>query len=81
MRFLELLDGYILSFREKLIKPDPAIYQLLFDRFGLIPEECVFMDDTQANVDMAIQCGMHAFLFRGRESAVKELQKLGVNTR
>ncbi|MCR5790226.1 MAG: HAD family phosphatase [Lachnospiraceae bacterium] len=81
MRFLDLLDGYILSYREKLIKPDPAIYRLLLSRYHLNASECIFMDDTQANVDMAIQCGMEAFLFKGRDSAVRELVRRGVDTR
>lgn len=40
--FLPLMDGGILSYQEKLIKPDPAIYQLLLRRYGLKAEECVF---------------------------------------
>ncbi|MBQ8970757.1 MAG: HAD family phosphatase [Lachnospiraceae bacterium] len=80
MDFLELMDGYILSYREKLIKPDPAIYKLLCDRYSLLPSECVFMDDTQANVDAAIRFGMHAFVYKSRDLAVKELLRLGVNS-
>ncbi|MBQ7562461.1 MAG: HAD family phosphatase [Lachnospiraceae bacterium] len=80
MDFLELMDGSILSYREKLIKPDQAIFRLLCDRFSLVPAECVFMDDTKANTDAAVRFGMHAFVFRSRESAVEELKRLGVKT-
>ena len=45
--FLEYVDGGILSYRDGVIKPDPAIYRLLISRYDLKPEECVFLDDTQ----------------------------------
>ena len=80
MKFLDLMDGCIISFQEKLIKPDPAIYQLLLSRYGLVAEETVFMDDTEANVNGALSCGMHAFVFKSRDQAVKELTSLGVIT-
>ncbi len=80
MRFLDLMDGYVISFMEKLIKPYPEIYRLLLDRYSLIPEECVFMDDTEANVAGALAVGMNSFVFKTKDQAVKELVKLGVDT-
>ena len=74
------MDGGILSYQEKLIKPDPAIYQLLLNRYGLKAQECVFLDDTERNVDAAIQQGMAGIVFRSREQAVEELKGLGVST-
>ena len=78
--FLPFMDGGILSYQEKLIKPDPAIYQLLLNRYGLKAQECVFLDDTERNVDAAIQQGMAGIVFRSREQAVEELKGLGVST-
>ena len=40
----------VVSGDEKLVKPDPAIYRLALDRFGLEAEEAVFVDDNAANV-------------------------------
>ncbi len=80
MRFLELMDGYVISYREKLIKPDHAIYRLLLDRYSLDPGECVFMDDSEANVKAAKECGLNAFVFRSKAQAVKELVSMGVET-
>ena len=77
--FLPLMDGGILSYQEKLIKPDPAIYQLLLARYGLKADECVFLDDTERNVVEAVRQGMAGILFRGREQAEEELKKLGVD--
>lgn len=76
--FLPYVDGGILSFREKLIKPMPEIYSLLLDRYHLKPEECVFMDDTLINVEAARRAGIHAFRFENQEQAKAELAKLGV---
>lgn len=77
--FLPHMDGGILSYREKVIKPMPEIYQLLIDRYYLIPEECVFLDDTQKNLTGAEVFGFHTILFRNQEQAREELRKLGVD--
>lgn len=76
--FLPYVDGGILSFRDKLIKPMPEIYHLILSRYHLKAEECVFLDDTQANVDGARRVGMHSFRFVDRRQAEEELKKLGV---
>lgn len=77
--FIPYMDGGILSYREKLIKPDAAIYRLLLSRYSLKAEECVFLDDVQANVEGAVAVGMQAVCFRTREQAEEELRKLGVD--
>ncbi len=66
------------SYQEKIIKPMQEIYQLLIDRYGLVPEECVFLDDTQKNLDGAEKFGIHTILFRNQAQAVEELRRLGV---
>ena len=76
--FLPYVDGGILSFQDKLIKPMPEIYSLLLDRYRLKAEECVFMDDTQENVEGARRAGIHAFRFENQKQAKAELEKLGV---
>lgn len=76
--FLPLMDGGILSYQEKLIKPDPAIYQLLLSRYGLKAGECVFLDDTLKNVEEARRQGMAGIVFHSREQATEELRALGV---
>ena len=78
LEFLEYVDGGILSYQDGVIKPDPAIYRLLLDRYGLKPEECVFLDDIQKNLDAAKAFGIHTILFRSMEQAREELRALGV---
>ncbi len=53
----------VVSGREKLLKPDPAIYYLALDRFGLSPGDALFIDDRAINVEGALAVGMHAHLF------------------
>ena len=77
--FIPYMDGGILSYQEKIIKPMPEIYQLLIDRYSLVPEECVFMDDTPANLTGAEKFGIHTIHFQDREQAIEELRKLGVD--
>lgn len=77
--FIPYMDGGILSYQEKVIKPMPEIYQLLIDRYHLIPEECVFMDDTVANLTGAEKFGIHTIHFLSQAQAIEELRKLGVD--
>ncbi len=76
--FLPYMDGGILSYQENVIKPEPEIYQLLIDRYELIPDQCVFMDDKPENCEGARKAGMHAIIFTTKEEAEKELFKIGV---
>lgn len=78
LAFLPYTDGGILSYQDKVIKPDPQIYQLLVERYGLVPEECVFIDDLQTNVDAAKACGYKGIVFVTKEQVEEEFYKLGV---
>lgn len=76
--FLDLMDGYILSYREHVIKPDPAAFRLLLERYRIEPEKAVFIDDTLKNIEAAERLGIHGIHFRSLEQAKEELEKLGV---
>lgn len=76
LSFIPYTDGGILSYKEKLIKPDPAIYRRLTDRYGLNPEECIFLDDLAENVEAARRCGWQGIVFTTKEAADKALEEL-----
>lgn len=78
LAFIPYTDGGILSYREKVIKPDRAIYELLLSRYGLKAQECVFLDDTLKNVEAARACGFYGIRFQSREQAEEELRGLGI---
>jgi 2-haloacid dehalogenase len=57
--FLTLFRNVVVSGDEGLIKPDAAIFRLFLDRFALDAGDCVFMDDSGANVAAAASLGFH----------------------
>ena len=61
--FFDRFRDIVVSGAEKMMKPDPAIYYLALDRFGLRPDQALFVDDRVINVEGALAVGMHAHLF------------------
>src|SRR5690554_6312977 len=55
--FFNYLDGIVVSGEEKLIKPNPKIYNVLLNRFGLVAEESLFIDDNAENIETANEIG------------------------
>lgn len=78
LNFLEEVDGAIFSYQVKQIKPNPEIFQSLFEKYSLQAEECVFLDDLPANIEGAKAVGMQGIVFTDLEEALVELEKLGV---
>lgn len=73
---LQQIDQYVVSGEVKMVKPNPAIFHLLLDRFGLEPETCIFIDDNAQNVAAARQLGMCGIVFEG---AAKLRQQLSMS--
>lgn len=74
--FLEEIDGGILSFQVKMIKPAPEIYQLLCNTYHLEAGECVFIDDLPRNVEAARKEGMKGLVFESLDQAKRELERI-----
>jgi 2-haloacid dehalogenase len=68
----------VVSGEVKLLKPDPAIYYLALDQFGLRPREALFVDDRLINVEAAQAIGMHAHLFTTAEDLRARLEAEGL---
>ncbi len=51
--FLQSFDGVVVSAHERVIKPDPAIFRILFERYDLAPQDCIFIDDSAKNIETA----------------------------
>lgn len=77
--FLTRFIDVVVSAEERLLKPDPAIYRLLLDRNGLRAEACLFIDDSERNVEAARAVGMHAHHFRGAEGLAVALRAAGLD--
>lgn len=66
--WFSLFEGWVVSGHERVVKPDPAIYRVLIDRFGVDPATSVFVDDREENVEAAIALGFEGVLFTDAES-------------
>ncbi|MBD5787522.1 HAD family phosphatase [Cellulosimicrobium terreum] len=73
------MDDVLVSGREHLAKPDPAIFTLALERFHLDPARTLFTDDSAANIDAAARLGLRTHLFRGTPGLRAALRDLGVD--
>jgi 2-haloacid dehalogenase len=76
--FLSCFEGAVVSGRERLVKPDPAIFHVLLERYQLDPSHCLFIDDVAANVESAMTIGMHGHRFIDAPSLSGELVAQGL---
>lgn len=74
--FLELADGMVISYQVEIVKPDPRIYEILLDKYGIDRTKAVFIDDRQLNVDGAKAVGLNAILFEDYEKTSARLLEL-----
>jgi 2-haloacid dehalogenase len=68
--------GIVVSGDEDLTKPDPAIYRLALDRFGIAAEDAVFVDDRADNVAAADAVGIRGLLFTDADALRADLAQL-----
>lgn len=78
LAFMEYMDGGILSFQVKMTKPDPMMYKLFLDRYGLKAEDCIFVDDTKENVEAAIELGFDGIVFENQEEVDRQIRSIPV---
>mgnify|MGYP000606512529 FL=1 len=76
--FFDEFDGGVISCYCHLLKPNQRIYELLLARYGLIPEETLFIDDTKINVEKAEKIGMEGIYLDLPEMLEKLLKKKGI---
>ncbi len=75
--FDELFNKSYFSFAEHLEKPDPRFFELILDHEGLLPEETLFIDDTEKNIKVAKSLGINTYHIR-RDELVRNLFENGV---
>lgn len=71
--FFDRVEKKILSFEQKVMKPNREIYEAALKVLNCKAEECFFTDDVQVNIDAAKKLGMEAVLFTGKDSILKYL--------
>jgi 2-haloacid dehalogenase len=75
---LDQFEGIVVSGLEGVAKPDPAIFGLLIERYGVDPGRAVFVDDSQINVSAAARAGMTGLVFTGPDDLRRGLRALGL---
>lgn len=73
--FFKHFDGGLISAEAKHAKPDIRIYELLMEKYSLIPEECLFIDDLEANVISARESGMKGLFTDGSLEIGSEIEQ------
>jgi 2-haloacid dehalogenase len=76
--FMSWFDGHVISGLEGAAKPDRRIFEILLERYALVPEATVFVDDVQHNVDAARAVGINAVRFTGAGQLRRDLRAFGV---
>lgn len=71
--FFKYFEGGVISYKENLIKPESEIYKKLIDRYSIIPEESIFIDDSKANVEGAMKLGIEGIVFDNTENLRRKL--------
>ena len=77
-KFLNVLDGGVVSYQVHALKPDRKIYETLCERFDITPENAVFLDDNAKNTETAREFGLHAITVENKEQTDRDLHVLGV---
>ena len=73
--WLELFDALIFSCELGINKPQREIYEICLRQLDMSPNECLFVDDSVANVEGALAVGMHGLKFDTFERFIKELDE------
>lgn len=74
--FIEKMDGGILSFEAKCIKPDKEIYSMIIKRYNLTAQRCIFVDDRQVNIESGRQEGLNTVLFTSYDEANEKIKEI-----
>ena len=74
--FRQDLDGAVVSWQERCGKPEKRFYRALFDRYGLLPDECLFLDDRRDNTEAAEQLGMQSITLDSESQRRRAVQLL-----
>jgi len=77
--FFEYFDGGVVSYKEKLLKPEKEIYEKIIDKYELNPSQTVFIDDMEQNVKAAINLGLKGIVLKSPKNLKIQLKEFDVN--
>ena len=76
--FLDWFEGIVVSGAEGIAKPDREIFELLANRFGLVPDRTLFIDDSSRHVAAAADLGYQIHHFQGAGELKRQLDQSGL---
>jgi 2-haloacid dehalogenase len=76
--FMKWFDGCVVSGCERVGKPDPRFFAILFERYGLVSKQCLFIDDRLRNVTAARALGMKGIQYLPSTDLRRELSNAGI---
>ena len=68
--FLKLMDGGVFSYDIGYMKPHEEIYKILLNKYKINPEEAIFFDDREENIEAANKLGIHGVHFPRHDSSI-----------
>lgn len=72
--FFDVFDDMVISGEVGHVKPEPQIFQILLDKIGKPAEECIFIDDSLANIQQAQKLGFATILFHSPQQLESSLR-------
>lgn len=69
---VRMMDGIVISAPVKMVKPDKAIFDYALEKFGILPEESIFVDDNPVNAQAAGQSGIAGYAYTEDADALWE---------
>jgi 2-haloacid dehalogenase len=76
--FFDLLDDMVISGEVGHVKPHPEIFQIMLHKIGRRAQECLFIDDAQANIEQAQKMGFATIHFQSPDQLRFGLHELGI---
>lgn len=76
--FFQYFDGGLISYEEKLLKPELEIYSKLIEKYKINPEESIFIDDTECNIEAAKKFGFETILFDNMKNLAEKFDLHGI---
>lgn len=71
-----VFDDVVLSYQTGMVKPEPAIYELIATKLGVLPSECLFIDDSERYCTAAKELGMQAVWHKDTNDTIMKIQEI-----
>ena len=71
----------MVSYRVKEIKPEISIYERLIRMYDIVPQNAIFIDDLERNIEAARSLGINGVVFKSYEDASRQVEEICRNNR